>query len=611
MKTYSRCITIAIINILVLTSCHKKDTPVPVTLTLSADKTSITGSSSAGKDSVQITSNTAWSISNIPSWVTVTPSSGNGNTKVYFNYTANTDTSSRSATLSFKATGVNDFNIKINQAAFNPTLTTDKTSMTELSSAGKDSVQITSNTAWSISNIPSWVTVTPSSGNGNTKVYFNYTANTTSSRSATLTLKATGVNDINIQITQNSNAVISTYTTHAAGGASITISGTGFSSTASQNIVTINGIAATVSNATTTSLTVTVPAKVGSGQIQLSVNGQAAITAGSFTYDWVAIVTTLAGNGNVGSTDGVGANATFTWPNGLKVDANGNIYVADMNSNKIRKITPAGVVTTFAGSGIPGPADGTGTNAQFYNPTEIVIDANGNLFVADSWSNAIRKITPAGVVTTFAGSGAAGNVDGTGTLAQFYNPVGIAIDQNGNLFVTDNGNNEIRKITPSGVVTTIAGTVVPGNVDGTGTSALFNRPGGITIDANSNLFVADSWNNEIRKITPAGIVTTVAGNAIHGSTDGTGTNAQFYFPQGITTDANGNIYVADLSNNEIRKITPAGVVTTFAGTGTRGSSDGLATAALFDDPTGVAVDANGNVYVADAGNNMIRKISFQ
>ena len=324
------------------------------------------------------------------------------------------------------------------------------------------------------------------------------------------------------------------------------------------------------------------------------------------------VVTTLAGTaGSSGSADGTGAAARFNFPLGVATDVNGNVYVADQSNNTIRKITPAGVVTTLAGTaGTSGSADGTGAEARFDKPEGVATDVSGNVYVADINNDTIRKITPAGVVTTLAGKRF--GADGTGAEASFDGPRGVATDSGGNVFVADRFYHTIRKITPTGVVTTLAGTAgVSGSVDGTGAAARFNLPYGVATDASGNVYVADQSNNTIRKITPAGVVTTLAGTArMAGSADGTGAAARFSLPSAVATDADGNVYVVDRSNHTIRKITPAGVVTTLAGTaGTRGSADGTGAAARFNFPLGVATDVNGNVYVADQDNSTIRKIT--
>jgi sugar lactone lactonase YvrE len=320
-------------------------------------------------------------------------------------------------------------------------------------------------------------------------------------------------------------------------------------------------------------------------------------------------VLTLAGDGTPAHLDGPGTGARFYIPEGVAVDGAGNVYVADTGNHRIRKITSAGDVTTLAGSGTPGFANGTGTVAQFQNPAGVAVDGAGNVYVADSTNNRIRKITPAGVVATLAGSNTGGFADGTGTAALFSSPSGVAVDGAGNLYVADAGNHRIRKIViATGVVSTLAGNTGFGSTDGTGTAARFSSPRGVAVDGAGNLYVADYGNHRIRKIVIATQeVTTLAGSSA-GYADGTGTAAQFNYLHGVAVDGAGNLYVADGSNNRIRKIVIAsGVVTTLAG-GTSGFADGTLTAAQFNTPYGVAVDGAGNLYVADQINNRIRKI---
>ena len=324
----------------------------------------------------------------------------------------------------------------------------------------------------------------------------------------------------------------------------------------------------------------------------------------------------LVGNpGGSGNKDGVGTGARFNYPKSMAVDAAGIVYVADTGNNTIRKLVFTGTtctVTTLAGTpGITGNADGTGGAAQFNNPGGIAVDTSGNLYVADSGNNTIRKVTNTGVVTTLAGCpGLNGNVDGTGAGAQFGYPQGIAVDNSFNVYVTDSFYHTIRKVTSGGTVTTLAGCPNTwGFTDGTGSGALFYAPAGVAVDASGNLFVADTLNHTIRKVTPGGVVTTLAGTpSQYGSLDGTGTGAQFNFPGALSVDAGGNLYVADTYNHTLRMVTSGGVVTTLSGsTGFIGYSDGAAGAGLFNFPAGVAVDSSGNVYVADSGNHTIRK----
>jgi sugar lactone lactonase YvrE len=321
------------------------------------------------------------------------------------------------------------------------------------------------------------------------------------------------------------------------------------------------------------------------------------------------VVSTFAGSGNVGSTDGTGTYDSFYWPQGLAVDGSGHVYVADGSNNRIRMITPGGVVSTFAGSLGAGSDNGTVSVARFFNPTGVAIDGSGNVYVADQNNHLIRKITPVGVVSTLAGSGSQGFANGIGTAASFSFPSEIAVDGLGNVYVADQDNFRIRKITPAGVVSTFAGSSVAGFANGTGTAASFSPLTGLALDVSGNVYVADYGNHSIRKITPAGVVSTLAGSGSQGSSDGTGTAASFNYPTRVVVDGSGNVYVADRTNNLIRKITPTGVVITLAGSGSVGSANGMGIAASFNGPSGVAIDGSGNLYVADTYNNRIRKIT--
>jgi len=378
-------------------------------------------------------------------------------------------------------------------------------------------------------------------------------------------------------------------------------------------------------------------------------------------------VTTLAGSaGKSGSADGTNTTARFHYPCGLSVDASGNVYVADINNHTIRKVTPSGIVTTVAGlAGNGGDADGNGSNARFNNPESVAVVSGTNLVVADVGNSAVRLITPDGKVTTLAGmrsgygsadgtgaaarmhypggvavhtngvsyvadfsnhtirkitpdgtvstlaglAGVSGSADGTGSNARFNQPVAVAVDADTNVYVAEYGNNLIRKVTAGGVVTTLAGSTTSGSADGTGSTARFNKPCGIAVGTNGMIYVSDTWNHKIRMITPGGVVTTVAGSTTYGSANGNGTSARFYIPQGVAADASGNLYVSDTANNMIRKIAPDGTVTTLAGSTNSGSADGTGTAASFYYPFGLAVDAAANVYVSDAANDLIRKIT--
>ncbi|TDX00906.1 NHL repeat-containing protein [Dinghuibacter silviterrae] len=324
------------------------------------------------------------------------------------------------------------------------------------------------------------------------------------------------------------------------------------------------------------------------------------------------VVSTLAG-GTTGLANGTGTAAKFDNPLGVAVDNSGNVYVADYFNCEIRKVTPAGVVTTFAGSGSPGAADGNDTAASFNGPVGIAIDQQGNLYVSDQNNHKIRKITPAGVVSTLAGNGKAASVDGADTAASFIQPDGIGVDGSGNVYVADRKGFKIRKITPAGLVTTFAGSGSSGSAGGTGTAASFDLPTGLCVDGSGNVYVTDDGDYLIRKITPAGAVSTLAGNiGVSDTTDGMGTAATFGLPYMIAADRNGYLYVTDASNATVRKVSPAGLVTTIAGSNeNQGTTDGPGNIALFQSPSGVAVDGNGDVYVSDLVNANIRKLTQQ
>jgi len=339
-------------------------------------------------------------------------------------------------------------------------------------------------------------------------------------------------------------------------------------------------------------------------------------------------ITTLAGSAsNSGAADGIGSAALFNNPRGIAVDNNTNVYVTDLYNHTIRKLTLSGtnwVVSTIAGlAGSSGSADGTNSDARFNGPYGITVDGNTNIYVADTGNDTIRKLTPSGtnwVVSTIAGlAGSSGSIDGINSYSRFHYPIGIAVDIGGNLYVTDEGNNTIRELTPSGtnwVVNTIAGLAgSSGSIDGANSNARFNDPYGITVDGNINVYVADTGNNTIRKLTTSGanwMVNTIAGLPYNvGSADGIGSTARFDNPTGIAVGGGGNLlYVADEGNNTIRQIALVGtnwVVFTVAGlAGSSGSTDGIGSAALFNGPYAIAVDGNTNVYVADSINCTIR-----
>jgi len=325
----------------------------------------------------------------------------------------------------------------------------------------------------------------------------------------------------------------------------------------------------------------------------------------------------LAGNvDGWGYVDGTLAQARFAKPMGIARDGQGNFYIADTYNHTIRKVSAAGVVSTLAGSpGQRGSVDGTGSAARFSSPKGLAVDSAGNVFVADYANQVIRKITSAGVVTTYTGTvGVMGATDGTLAQAQFASPFGLVFDGSGNLFVTDLDNGTIRKITPGGQVSTLAGTAGQfGAADGQGSAALFSGVYFITADAQNNLYVADGGNHAIRKITPGGAVTTFAGTL--GSSCYLDSSdklpAHFNGPYSVAFDSPGHVLVSDTYNHRIRKIHPTGEVTTLSGSAAGylgGYNDGAGTVAKFSYPSGIISDLAGGIYVADQWNNLIRKV---
>jgi sugar lactone lactonase YvrE len=390
----------------------------------------------------------------------------------------------------------------------------------------------------------------------------------------------------------------------------VTITGSGFNANMISNTVKFNNKEAVVQSASATQLVATVPKSAGVGPVSVQ-NGIVTGTGPNFNFIRTITVSSLAGGGTNGFADGIGAAAKFAQPIGIASDNQGNIYVGDAQNNRVRKVQSPGNVSTLAGSGVAGFADGNGASAKLNNPIGVTADAQGNVYVADCFNSRIRKITAAGVVSTLAVTGTSGFADGNGAAAQFSFPFGIVADVRGNLYVSDDSNNRILKITAAGVVSTLAGTGTAGFADGAGAAARFSRPTGITIDTPGNLYVTDQQNNCIRKITPAGVVSTLAGGAAGGFADGTAGAAAFNLPVGIVISPDGNLYVADILNHRIRQVTLAGVVTTLAGIGVGGFADGSGVNAQFNQPAGIAVDAQGNLYVADNLNNRIRKITIE
>ncbi|MBW4890418.1 hypothetical protein KXQ82_11850 [Mucilaginibacter sp. HMF5004] len=308
----------------------------------------------------------------------------------------------------------------------------------------------------------------------------------------------------------------------------------------------------------------------------------------------IATVSAFVGNPTNGPLDGTGAAAYFDRPIGMAFDAAGILYVVDSENAKIRKVTPAGVVTSFTGNGTHNVTDGSPLTATFNAPYCIIVDALGNSYVSEG--SHIRKITPDGVVSTF--------------ITNMGRPGNMTMDAAGNIYVSDFAYNAIYKITPAGVRSLYAGGGGTGADNGAANIATFNSPGGLAFDASGNLYVSDSGNNMIRKITPAGMVSTFAGTGKTGTSNGPGATATFNFPEGIVVDAVGNIIVADKINHLVRIISPAGIVSTLAGSGGAGSVNGSGSIATFFQPLQLAIDKQGVLYITDT-TNQIRKITYK
>jgi sugar lactone lactonase YvrE len=336
----------------------------------------------------------------------------------------------------------------------------------------------------------------------------------------------------------------------------------------------------------------------------------AAVTSVAVTCVPHALAAFVGRIGGNGLRDGTGGEARFLFPRAVAVHGSGALYVLD--ENRVRRISAQGVVTTLAGDRSPGDSDGTGAAARFDSPSGIAVDATGTIIVADTFNHTVRKVTPDGVVTTFVGTaGVPGAADGHRPTGVFNMPYGIATGPTGDIYVADSENHTIRRIDHDGNVSTIAGAALtPGTADGAGITARFSRPFGLAVDGSGNIYVADTSNHTIRKISAGGDVSTLAGVAGSlGLADGAGAAARFTFPTSIELAPEGKLYVTDWGNKLIRTVTANGVVATVAGDPLGGHTDGRGRSALFRTPYDLAVAADGAVYVADSVNYTIRKVT--
>lgn len=333
------------------------------------------------------------------------------------------------------------------------------------------------------------------------------------------------------------------------------------------------------------------------------------------------LITTVAGSVSGYSGDGgIATAAKLAYPAAVAVGDSSKLYIADKQNNCIRRISPTGIITTIAGvpTGGYGGDGGPATNARMNAPTGVAVDAAKNIYIADQGNNCIRRVSAAGVITTIAGTGAAGysGDGGAATAAMLSTPVALAVDGGGNVFVADQTNNRIRKISPTGIITTVAGSGATSGFSGDGfaaTAALLSGPVGIAVTSSGALYIVDQMNNRIRMVNPAGVISTVAGTGVSGYTGdgGNALSARFNFPTGVAATDSGYIYIAEGNNNAIRKVDLSGIITTIAGDGSSGfaGDGGAATAARLSAPNSLAIDAAGKIFVADAGNNRVRKIA--
>ena len=335
------------------------------------------------------------------------------------------------------------------------------------------------------------------------------------------------------------------------------------------------------------------------------------------------IINTFAGSSGTGSFGDGGAAtiARLLTPSGVAVDRAGNVYIADQNNKVIRKVDITGIITTFAGNTIAGYSGdgGMATDAQLYYPTGVTVDQMGNVFIADEFNNVIRKVTPDGIISTCAGNNTIGysGDGGPATSAQFWHPADVGVDSIGNIYIAEEDNSVIRKVNTSGIISTIAGIGgVPGysGDGGPGTNAKLNFPQGIAVDKSGNVYVADFYNSRIRRIDAAtGKISTIAGNGGGGFSGdgGIATNAQLYDAAAVAIDKQGNIYISDYYNSRIRKVYANGLINTIVGSDTAGFSGdgGAATMAQINYPEGVAVNDSGVVYIADYNNARVRIVT--
>jgi sugar lactone lactonase YvrE len=332
-------------------------------------------------------------------------------------------------------------------------------------------------------------------------------------------------------------------------------------------------------------------------------------------------ITTVAGTGTEGfeGDGGPATSANLSFPWGLGFDAGANLFISDSGNHKVRRVDGSGTITTFAGTGVAGPGGdgGSADEAQLFSTGSVVGDRAGNVYISDFGNNKVRRVSPGGTITTYAGTGTAGSGGdgGPATAAQLNQPRSLALDRAGNLYIADSGNSRVRRVSRGGTITTYAGTGTAGSSGdgGPATAAQLDFPVGLAFDALGRLLISDSGASRVRRVSAGGTISTFAGTGAFGSSGngGPAAAAQLASPYGLVTDLVGNVYISDHANNTVRRVSPGGTITAFAGTGVAGPAGdgGPATAAQLNEPRGLTIDASGNVYIADSGNHRVRKVA--
>lgn len=479
---------------------------------------------------------------------------------------------------------------------FVQTLEINKSSVTFPASAHTETVSIQSNSRWTISNVPSWINISDTAGAGDKNISLSVEDNITlEEKTGSITITWGENSTKTITVKQSIFDLVLDHDEYLSGGNNqISLTGTGFSMIAAENVVTIAGIPVNVIMSNPTTITIHIPFGQPSGDLVVTVNGRSTQPA-KFIYAYVGVLTVIAGGNGQGYTDGPAASAQFFQPRGLFLQENGDLLICDANNNKVRKLSAAGIVSTLPGR-LPASADPGAPLTNFDLPLDIGQDADGNIYVVEFTSNLISRIDPNGAVSVFAGNSQFTSVDGDLLNASFKGPGSVYVAEDGSIYVTDGWGHKIRKIA-GGQVTTFAGNT-NGFANGTGTSALFDGPSDISKHKSGDFLVTDASNRRVRRMTADGVVTTFAGNGMEGENDGSALQASFTSVGQVATDLSGNVFICDA--NKIRWINPDGKVYTVPLSGE--SFSGL---------SGIAVNENMEIFVADAWNNRICKIILQ